>query len=254
MVVFQLISFLILGLVFGSFISAFTWRYSRGISIVKGRSICPRCKKQIAWYDNIPLLSYLVLSGRCRNCKKHISFRYPLIEVVTALGFVAIIYFVSPTQTLSLQVVFSIVIFLILESIFIIDLEERIIPDPLVFLGIAISLAYYFTQEPTLVINRLFASFVAGVLLLLIHLITRGRGMGLGDVKFAILGGLIVGPKLFLIWLLLAFLTGSIVGIILILSRRAKLKSQIAFGPFLIFAIPLTLLYGEKILSWIYLS
>jgi leader peptidase (prepilin peptidase)/N-methyltransferase len=78
--------------------------------------------------------------------------------------------------------------------------------------------------------------------------------MGLGDIKFAILGGLIVGPRLFLIWLLLAFLTGAAIGIILILGRKAHLKSQIAFGPFLVFAIPLTLVYGEKILFWLHLG
>jgi prepilin signal peptidase PulO-like enzyme (type II secretory pathway) len=94
----------------------------------------------------------------------------------------------------------------------------------------------------------------SSLLLLCINLATKGRGMGLGDVKFAVLGGLLVGPRFFLIWLLLAFLTGAVVGIILILGKKAGLKSQIAFGPFLVFAVPLVLLYGEKILFWLHLS
>lgn len=261
MIVFQIVTLSILGLVFGSFLSAFTWRIPKGISIIKGRSICPKCKKQIAWYDNIPLLSYLVLYGKCRNCKKHISFRYPLIELATALGFVVIIYLTADSQGLLLQDIYSIItflfsllIFLILFSIFIIDLEERIIPDSLVYIGIISSTIYFLLLDPSSILFRLLAGLVAGSLLLFVHLITRGHGMGLGDVKFAVLGGLIVGIKLFLIWLLLAFLTGSVVGIILIIGRRAKLKSQIAFGPFLILAIPLTFFYGEKILSWLHIS
>jgi leader peptidase (prepilin peptidase)/N-methyltransferase len=254
--ILQVISLFILGLVFGSFISALTWRYPRRISVNKGRSICPRCKNQIRWFDNIPLFSFFVLGGKCRNCKKHISLRYPLIEAVTAIGFVAIGDFVSTLQGQTLQGVYSIIIFLILflilEAIFIIDLEHQIIPDSFVFAGLFVSATYYLLMPSAYsLLPRLSAGFLSATILLLIHLITRGRGMGLGDVKFAVLGGLLVGPQLFLIWLFLAFLTGALVGIILILGKKAGLKSQIAFGPFLILAIPLALLYGEKILFWL---
>lgn len=237
-----------LGLVFGSFIAAFTWRYPRGISIAKGRSFCPNCKHQIAWFDNIPLFSFLILRGKCRHCKKSISSRYPAIEFATALGFVAIGYFATTVQGTTLYIVYSIIIFLILEAIFIIDLEHQIIPDAFVFVGIIFAL---FIIHDSL-FNSLFAGFTASLLLLLVHLITKGRGMGLGDIKFAVLGGLIAGPKLFLIWLFLAFLTGAAVGIILILGRKAKLKTQIAFGPFLVLALPLALLYGDKIIFWLF--
>ena len=223
----------VLGLVFGSFISALTWRYPQGLSIKKGRSICPKCKEQIAWFDNIPLLSFIILGGKCRNCKKAISYRYPVIELATGIGFTLIGFHF-----------FWLIIFCILEIIFIIDLEHRIIPDTFIFTGIFLSLFTIHSSPFTL----LFAGFFSATLLLLIHLITKGRGMGLGDVKFAVLGGILVGPKLLLIWLFLAFLTWAFVGIILILRRKARLKSQIAFGPFLVLAIPLALLYGGKIL------
>ena len=229
----------VLGLVFGSFISALTWRYPRKISIKKGRSICPNCKNQIGWFDNIPLLSFILLGGKCRSCKRPISWRYPVIELATGIGFLLI----------GFQVLW-LIIFCILEVIFVIDLEHRIIPDLFVFLGILVVL-FTIHYSP---FTGLFAGFFAASLLILIHLVTKGRGMGLGDVKLAVLGGVLVGPNLLPIWLFLAFLTGAAVGIILILGGYARLKSRIAFGPFLVVAIPLALLYGEKILFWLHVN
>jgi prepilin signal peptidase PulO-like enzyme (type II secretory pathway) len=247
------LSIFLLGLVFGSFIAAFTWRYPKGISIAKGRSFCPKCKTQITWFDNIPLLSFIALRGRCRHCKKSISWRYPAIELATALGFLMIGFTqhrIGGVDLPSTGLFGAGLIFCILEAIFIVDLEHQIIPDSFIFVGIFFAVFLI----PNLLFSSLFAGFFAASLLLLIHLFTKGRGMGLGDIKFAVLGGLIIGPRLFLIWLFLAFLTGAAVGIILILGKKAGLKSQIAFGPFLVLAIPLALIYGEKILSWIHIS
>jgi leader peptidase (prepilin peptidase)/N-methyltransferase len=229
----------VFGIVFGSFISALTWRYPRGIPIEKGRSICPKCKKQINWYDNIPLLSFVLLGGKCRGCKKSISLRYPVIEAATGIGFILI----GPQ-------ILWLITFCLLEVIFVIDIEKKIIPDIFVFLGVFFAL---FIGNNSL-FDTLSTGFFAASLLVIIHLLTKGRGMGLGDVKFAVLGGFLVGPRFLLIWLFLAFLTGAIIGIILILGRKAHLKSQIAFGPFLVLAIPLALVYGEKILFWLHLS
>lgn len=247
----------VLGLVFGSFISAVSWRIPKEISFIKGRSICPKCKKQISWYDNIPLFSYLLLDGRCRNCKRYISPRYPLIELTSGLGFIAIYYFLSsPTlQGLPLQginivkLIFTLTIFVILLTIFVIDLEHKIIPDSLVFTGILVVLFYsMFTNHYPLFTN-LFSGFIAASFLMLVHLATKGKGMGLGDVKFAVFGGMIVGIKLLSIWLLSSFLTGAIVGIILILVGRAKMKTKIAFGPFLIIGVAVAVGFGSKLLN-----
>jgi len=239
---------IILGLIFGSFVSALTWRYPKNISIKKGRSVCPNCRKQIAWFDNIPLFSYIFLGGKCRNCKKRISFRYPLIEATSGACFLVIGVF-FPTDYFKL--IYALFIYLILICIFVIDLENQFIPDSFVFTGIAATVIYSLLSGDSTIFSRLLVGFAAASLLLLVHLLTKGRGMGLGDVKFAVLGGFIVGSRFFLIWLLLAFLTGAIVGTILIMLKKAHLKSQIAFGPFLVFAISLVLLYGEKILFWL---
>jgi prepilin signal peptidase PulO-like enzyme (type II secretory pathway) len=231
----QLFKF-ILGLVLGSFIAALTYRYPRKISNMYGRSFCDNCKRQISWYDNIPLFSFLLLRGKCRNCRKRISLRYPLIELSCAIGFLLIGFQVIPLALLC-----------ILAIVFVIDLEYQIIPDIFIFIGIPLSVVV----TPHSFISGLFAGLVCASFLLLVHILTKGRGMGLGDVKFAVLGGIIIGLPLSPIWLFVAFLTGAIVGIILILGKKAGLKSKIAFGPFLVIAIPITLAYGEAIFKLI---
>ena len=234
------------GLVIGSFISAVSFRYPKNISVVKGRSFCDYCRKKISWYDNIPLISYILLGGKCRHCKKHISFRYPAIEIATAAAFVALTF-----KGVSLQGVYSIIIFLILELIFIIDLEHQIIPDTFTFFGLLVIVLYLLlVPNPYSLFTNLFAGFAAALFLLLISLATGGRGMGLGDVKFAVLGGLLMGKFTF-IWMLTAFLTGGVVGSILILGRKAGLKDKIAFGPFLVIGIFLAEAFGNSILSFL---
>lgn len=242
------ISFItILGLLIGSFLAAFSYRLPRKISIAKGRSFCPNCKKMIGWYDNIPLFSFLLLGGKCRHCKKPISFRYPLIEFFTAFGFFLISYHFYPDI---LPLIFSLLVYSLMVLIFVIDLEHQIIPDVLIFAGIAFVFLYFLITN-TYMFPNIFAGFLASVFLVLIHLATKGRGMGLGDVKFAVLGGLITGLNLFLVWLFASFLTGGIVGIILILGRRAGLKDKIAFGPFLVIGLVLTILYGNVFLKFL---
>ncbi len=233
-----------LGLIFGSFITAFTWRYPRGISIAKGRSMCPVCRHKISWYDNIPLLSFIILGGRCRSCKKPISVRYPLIELSVGFGFIFIFFNFYPDY---LTMIYYLITYCILVCIFVIDLENQVIPDFFVFLGIAIWFLYSIITGSQAIFSNLLAGFVCSIFLLIIYLVTRGRGMGLGDVKFALLGGVTAGLGLAVPWLLLAFLTGGLTGSILILVRKAKLKSKIAFGPFLVLALLIVLLWSEKI-------
>jgi len=247
----------LMGLIFGSFVGALSWRIPKGISIAKGRSICPNCKHQIAWYDNIPVLSYIILGGRCRNCKKRISIRYPLIELTSGLGFFLIYYFFTlKGVTLQgvdsiFQLVLTLALFVILLAIFVIDWEHQIIPDSLVFSGFFVVMLYLAIFSPQSIIPSLFSGFIAATFLLLIHLLTRGRGMGLGDVKFAILGGMAVGLRLLPVWLFLSFLTGAFAGCILILSGKAKMKTKIAFGPFLVIGLVLAYVFGDRLITYL---
>ena len=215
-----------------------TWRLPRGKQFLLGRSICPHCLRKIAWFDNIPLFSYLVLGGKCRNCHKKISLRYPLIELATAVGILGIyvLDFESP--------IFLILILLLTISIFVIDLEKKIIPDELIFLGLGLtSLALLLGWNGSFYLHFL-GGFASSLFLLLIHLVTRGKGMGLGDVKYALFAGTYLGWPKAVPWLFLSFLTGAGVGVILILLGKAKLGRQIAFGPFLAISFLLTWLIG----------
>lgn len=231
---------LILGLVFGSFVSALSFRIVRGVSISKGRSRCDNCKKELGWQENIPLVSYLFLKGRCKNCQKRISIRYPLIELSSGLGFLLIYIY---RLILPYNFIFCLIIFVILILIFVTDIEHQVIPDEFVFAGIVLSVLYFLLSSNSYtLISNLFYGFLCASLLMLVNIITRGKGMGLGDVKFAVLGGMLMGSKLALPWLLLSFLTGATVAIILVLIGNAKLKDKIAFGPFLVFSLLLTVI------------
>lgn len=217
----------LLGLVVGSFVSAVTYRIPRGLGFIKGRSFCDFCKAELKWYDNIPLLSFLFYREKSRCCNQKIPLRYPLIELSTAIGIVLL----YPNYIF-------IILFLLTLSIFIIDLEHQIIPDELSWLVLLLGL---FTVHGT-PFTALFSGFFASLLLLFIHLITRGRGMGLGDVKLAIALGTWLGWLGGLRWLMTAFIIGGIISAILLLLRRANLKTKVAFGPFLIIAFWIILL------------
>ncbi|MDP3918157.1 MAG: prepilin peptidase [Candidatus Woesebacteria bacterium] len=216
-------SIFLLGLIIGSFISALTYRIPRELQFVKGRSFCDSCKKKLNWYDNIPLFSYLYYQGKSRCCNQKISIRYPLIEIFSAIGIVLL----SPIHYL---------LFVICLAIFIIDLEHQIIPDELSWLILLLGLINFSFVN-------IFAGFFFSLLLLTLYLITKGRGMGLGDVKLSIGLGVWLGWLNGWKWLMLSFIIGGIVAVILLLLKRANLKTKIAFGPFLIFAFWIVLFF-----------
>lgn len=232
----------------GSFLGAYTFRKPRKLSVAVGRSFCPNCKAKIAWFDNIPLLSFVLLRGRCRACGKKISVRYPLIE-----GSVALIFLILFREFTIVPFIYFSAIAAILTAIFVIDLEQKIIPDEVVFWGILFVLGSILLFNPDLVFQNLLVGFAAAFFFLTIHLLTRGRGMGLGDVKFAILGGLVLGWPQTIVWLFLAFISGAVVGLFLILLKRAKFGREIPFGPFLSGALLFSMIYGDTLIK-IYLK
>ncbi|KKQ51104.1 hypothetical protein A2865_04640 [Candidatus Woesebacteria bacterium RIFCSPHIGHO2_01_FULL_39_17] len=252
MLYINMIFFLILGLAVGSFLSAYTWRWPRGISIAKGRSICPKCKKQIAWYDNIPLFSYLILGGRCRNCRKKISLRYSLIEVSTGTLFVVTILLLGGLGRLGFPLTtYYLLLTTILIAIFIIDLEHQIIPDELVFIIFGLSLFMLIVSSNDQLYKIIFASFMASTFFLLLHFITRGRGMGLGDAKLVLALSPILGWPQIMVWIFLSFIIGAVVGLFLIAIKKASFGKHIAFGPFLVIAFFITLFWGEYLIGFL---
>jgi leader peptidase (prepilin peptidase)/N-methyltransferase len=233
----------LLGLVIGSFVSAVSYRIPRGIGFVTGRSFCDNCKKELYWYDNIPIFSFLFYRGKSRCCDKKISPRYPLIEVVSAIGSVVIF---SVFGLVLYPVTYT--LFSISLAIFIIDLEHQIIPDELTWLLLLLAFLYPTTQWqasliPYSLFPILFTGFFFSLLFLFLHLITKGRGMGLGDVKLAIPLALILGFEKSWTWIFASFVIGGIVASILLLLKRANLKTKIAFGPFMILAFWIVLIF-----------
>ncbi|OGG23685.1 hypothetical protein A3A79_00555 [Candidatus Gottesmanbacteria bacterium RIFCSPLOWO2_01_FULL_43_11b] len=225
------IVFFLLGISFGSFMNVLIDRLPRGQTIW-GRSHCDHCNKKLRWFELVPIISYIGQFGRCRRCHKRLSLQYPLIELTTGFGFLL----------LYPQYAFMI-IFCALLVIFVADLKYQIIPDSMILVGILGALL----SKPYFI-----PGIGAALFFLLLWIITKGRGMGLGDVKLGFLLGLFLGFPRIAFALYVAFLTGAIVGVILILRKRAGLKSKIAFGPFLILGALISILYETTIRTWFY--
>ncbi len=239
----MIILILLLGLAVGSFVGAYSYRAPRGLSVGRGRSICPGCKAQIAWYDNLPLFSYLILKARCRNCKKFISPRYFLLESAGLIAFVGI-YLGFPLLTQSmvwlaglpylLGLMYVLFLAAALMAIFAIDWEHGLILDESVFWPYLITIDFLILFAPENFYAHLLAGLGCGLFLLAINLLTHGRGMGLGDVKLSLFLGTAAGIWSSFVYMFWAFIIGALVGIILIVLNKKQMTSQIAFGPFLI--------------------
>ncbi|HLE48578.1 MAG TPA: prepilin peptidase [Patescibacteria group bacterium] len=255
---------ILFGLVIGSFISAYTYRLPKGLSIVKGRSFCPKCHNKISWFDNIPILSFYLLRGKCRNCGKPISLRYSMIEFFTMSVFllitirylhcskldITITDFVCSWNNIigSFNLFYQLFIAAILVSIFVIDLEKKIIPDRLSLGLFAIVLLMFIFFNPDYTYKNIFTGFTAASFLLLVNFVTKGKGMGFGDVKLALPLGLMLGWPLTISWFLLSFVIGALVGVALILAKKTTLGKEIPFGPFLVIGYFLTIIWGDLII------
>lgn len=246
----------ILGLFVGSFLNVLADRLPREESVIKGRSHCEKCKKNLEWYDLIPLFSFLQLRGKCRYCRSPLSFYYPVVELVAGVMFVLVFLFVnqgsSMYHVLSIKYIWELLYYLFIVSslivIFFADLKYGIIPDKIVFPAIAITFFYFIINHSSLIINNLLSALGACLFFLFLFLITKGRGMGFGDVKFAFLMGLILGFPNIIIALYAAFLTGAAVGIILILWKRKKaFGTAIPFGPFLAIGTLAAVFFGNLV-------
>jgi len=236
----------ILGLFIGSFLNCVIYRLEIKKSFLKGRSFCPNCKHVLSWQDLVPVFSFLFLNGKCRYCKKRISIQYPFVELLTGLLFLSIYLF----QPFVINMVFWLIISSLLVIIFVYDSRHFIIPDKVLFPAIIISLIYLVLSYPVSVANHVLSALGASLFFLVIVLFTRGKGMGMGDVKLAILIGLLLGFPKVVASLFFAFLIGAIIGIGLILLKKKTLKSEVPFGPFLIIGIYIALFYGDKIINW----
>lgn len=251
----------LIGLLFGSFLGVISYRLPRGVSFFKGRSLCSNCHSQISWYDNIPLLSFLFLNGKCRVCKNSIGIREPIIEISTGLFFVLAYYFSTTYVSIFwinalpffVKLFFILFLFFMLMLILVTDIEHQIILDFSSFFILGISLLLILIFNRDILYLYLLSGIVSSIFFLLLHLITFGRGMGLGDVKLALSLGVILGPVLSFFWIITSFIIGGIIAFILLISNKAHLGQKIAFGPFLVVSFLIIFYFGEKIINYFYL-
>lgn len=241
-VIFYII-FSVSGLAVGSFLGVAAYRLPRKLSIVKPASFCPYCKKKIPFYDNIPILSFIILKGKCRYCKNKIPVTTLLIEMLTGLLFVANYIFFGLTVQTAIGIIFCSVLIVISF----IDIDFRIIPNvivlPFTLIGLALNI---FFKLPIWWMPLAF-SVGAFLFMLIIHLIYP-KGMGMGDVKLSLMVGAFLVRNV-VTALFLGFLAGSIYGLSLITVKKGKLKQAIPFGPFISIGSIVALFYGGNILK-----
>lgn len=238
------------GLCVGSFLNVVIARLPASKSIVYPGSACPHCGILIAWYDNLPLLSYLLLAGRCRTCKQPISWRYPLVELSTAgLFLLASVRFGWSVQLFSALVLLSMLI--VITGI---DFDYQLIPDVLSLPGIALGLLFSLAPGQigwidsalgVVVGGGVFVAIIAGSVLVL-----GQPGMGVGDVKLGAMLGAFLGWKLVLLSILLSVLVGGPSAAALLATGRKGRKDPVPFGPFLALGGVLSLLWGDAVIEW----
>ncbi|MEK9156014.1 MAG: prepilin peptidase [Patescibacteria group bacterium] len=241
-----LILSVLLGLAAGSFLNVVIARIDDLHSIWRGRSHCPNCKKNLAWYDLVPLLSFALLKARCRHCSQPISWQYPLVEA----GFALVVTLLYLEFGFSWHLLFYGAVFALLAVVFVYDLLRQLIPEEFAWatLGLTLLFGWYFG-------NMGFGQSLAGGLIGggvpgLLVLVSRERWMGSGDIKIGAILGLLLGYPLVILGLFLSFVLGSVLGVGLIAFGGKKLKDALPFAPFLIVAMLLALVSGRSIINW----
>ena len=249
----------ILGSTVGSFLNVLIDRLPKDESI-NGRSHCDYCKKKIAWYDMFPVLSFFILGGRTRCCNKKLSWQYPIIEILTGTAFLLIFnfQFTHLRQGFDGQAIFNLISYFGLISclivIFVSDLKNHLISDYILLALFTFSLLFHLTnsnQFQLFLTNFIPSALIVALPIFLIYFISKEKAMGLGDVYLVAIMGFLLGWKAGYIALYIAFVTGAIFGLIAILLKNKKLKSKVAFGPFLVIGTVTMLFWGGKILEMI---
>lgn len=265
----------IIGLILGSFLSVVFMRLeineAAGASrrkrsklvakeIMFGRSRCDRCQRRIAWYDNIPLVSYLLLRGQCRHCGQPIDQYHPVLELCSGLLVATAYLYYGATWQMVVAGLFGLFMLLIFSY----DLRHQIIPNVVVVPAIVLALVvllYQFllfsnhagwqltlwSSDPE---SYLLAGGVVGLFFLALSVVSRGTWIGGGDIKLAVLIGLLVGWPYALAAVMLAYLTGTLYAVLLLVFGQATLKSSIAFGPMLVIGYFVAAFYGDVIVNW----
>ena len=249
---------LFLGIILGSFINAWVWRIENNLSIAKGRSMCPHCKHTLAWYDLLPVLSYLMLRGRCRYCKAKISSQYPIIEISTGLIFMTLYIFQSPQSVQQwVALVILLVTTVLLVAAYIYDAKHMELPEMFMLPAIALGLVYFglniFWQGVGAMVPQAIALGAFVFAYIAMWYFSKGQWLGAGDIRLAAIMGLFLTPKQLVVSIFSAYLIGSIYGLSILVKSKKKQGIKVPFGPFLIIGFYIGLFFGTQIANW-YLS
>ena len=237
----------LIGLMIGSFCNVCVHRIPRGESVIWPGSHCPRCQQAIAWYDNIPLLSWLLLGGRCRHCSGTISGRYPLLEVLVGLSWAWLAWTTGPTPVLAE----ALVLMTWLWVLTLIDLETMLLPDKLTFSGIALGLLFsaWFDRLPSALIGAVAGYGFFWLIAWAYRQLAGREGMGGGDFKLLAMLGAFMGWQALPFIVFFASLSGTIIGGAVLLWRRRQMQAEIPFGPFLAAAGAIWYLWQTELLA-----
>ncbi len=246
------------GLLFGSFLNAWIWRIHTDRKISKGRSICPHCKSQLKWYELIPVLSWLVLRGKCRTCHKPISIQYPLVELATGILWVGLYSFINPTSGLEWgELVVWLIVGTLMMAAFVYDAKWMLLPDHFTVPAIVAALIWVGIRwmvygQGGLVLQQLIAALVFAGMFYALWRLSGGGWLGDGDIRLAFLMGLMLTPNQLVIAIFVSFNLGALVSLWLLATKRKTRRDPIAFGPFLIIGL-LTGYFGADALIVAYL-
>ena len=241
--------FTAIGAVIGSFLNVCIYRVPRGKSIVWPASACESCARELSWYENMPVVSWSVLGGKCRTCKAPLSIRHPLIEALTAAMFGVAMWHYGPSVQLLAQLVFGCALIVL----FAIDLEHHLLPNVITLPGIVVGFAFSFVTGPGWLASLVGIVLGGGSLWLIAEAYYRLRheeGLGMGDVKMLAMIGAFLGWQLTIMTLVMGSLAGSIVGLIIIAARKGDMKYALPFGTFLAMGAALAATVGPGLLTW----
>ncbi|OIO70934.1 MAG: prepilin peptidase [Zetaproteobacteria bacterium CG12_big_fil_rev_8_21_14_0_65_55_1124] len=238
----------LLGLLFGSFANVLVHRLPRGESIAFPGSHCPKCEHAIAWYDNIPVLSWMVLRGRCRHCAAPVAVRYPLLEAGLGLIWGLLAWHFSLKPELGMALVLSFLLWVLTW----IDLETGLLPNALTFPGIALGLLYavFFGDIYASLAGALAGYGVFWLVARVFLLLTGREGMGQGDFKLLAMLGAFLGWQALPFVIFLSSFVGAVIGSVYLLLTRNSMRAEIPFGPYLAVAGMIWLVWGEGLLFW----
>jgi leader peptidase (prepilin peptidase)/N-methyltransferase len=237
------------GAVIGSFLNVCIYRLPRGTSIVWPASACTSCGRALSWYENVPVVSFVLLRGRCRTCRSPISLRYPLIEALTAALFGLGWWYYGPGTLLVSRLIFGCALIVL----FAIDLEHHLLPNVITIPGIAVGFLFSFITLPGWRPSLIGIGVGGGVLFLIAegyYRLRREEGLGMGDVKMLAMIGAFIGWQLTLLSLMLASFAGTIIGLTLIATGRGSMKYALPFGTFLAIGAAVSAVVGQHILDW----